>query len=90
MNKFVIASVLVCLAVGVQAASEKKAKKAPVKAVTKEQYVANQTKILQKKGKVASKEKLEAAFVKLDKNADGTLNTEELAAMKKAAAKKTK
>ena len=80
MKKWFVLALIVCFSGAVQAGEEGKKKdadKGKGKDVTKEQFVANQEKMAEKKGTEFNQAKAEAAFDKRDKNKDGVLSGDE-------------
>jgi len=78
MKKWFVLALIACVALGVQAGEgKKKGEGKRGKDVTKEQFVARQKKMAEKKGTEFDQAKAEARFVKLDKNKDGKLSPDE-------------
>lgn len=92
MKKWFVLALIAAVTVGVQAGegTEKGKKKGADKPVTKEQYVAQQKKMADKKGSEFDQAKIEARFDKMDKNGDGTLTSDEKPAKKAKKVKKDK
>ncbi len=84
MKKWMILALILCIGAAVQAeeTKDKKKQKGPKEPVTKEQYIAQQKKMAEKKGTEFDQAKVEAQFKKLDKNGDGKLSTKEQPARK--------
>jgi len=80
MKKFVVLFLAMLMVAGVQA----KDKGAPKGPVTKEAFLAQQQKKAEKGGGEFDQAVAEALFAKLDKNSDGVLSADEVAAGKKA------
>lgn len=72
MKKWFVLAVAMMMVAGVQAAEKGE--------MTKEKFVAAQKKKLEEAGKPFDKSKVEAAFAKKDKNGDGVLSADEMAA----------
>ncbi|VGO16563.1 hypothetical protein PDESU_05154 [Pontiella desulfatans] len=85
MKKWFVLALIACVAVAVQAGEGKKKDgdaKQGGKDVTKEQFVAQQKKMAEKKGTEFDQAKAEAKFDKMDKNKDGKLSADEKPAKK--------
>ena len=84
MKKWFVLALIVCVAGAIQAGEDGAKKgKGKGKEVTKEQYVAQQKKMAEKKGNEFDQAKAEAKFDKADKNADGKLTADEKSMGKK-------
>lgn len=83
MKKWFVLALIVCVAGFVQA-GEKSDKKGADKGkdTSKEQFVASQKKMAEKKGNEFDQAKAEARFDKMDKNKDGVLTADEKPAKK--------
>ena len=81
MNKWMVFALAVCVAVALQAGEgQKKGQdkgQGQGKEVSKEQFMAQQKKMAEKKGVEFDEAKAEARFKKMDKNGDGVLQPEE-------------
>jgi hypothetical protein len=77
MKKWFVLALIACMAVGVQAGEGADKKKGEGKPVSKEQFVAQQKKMAEKKGTEYDQAKAEAKFDKMDKNQDGKLTADE-------------
>ena len=90
MNKWFVMALIVCVSAAVQAGDGKKKGegKGGGKDVSKEQFVAQQQKMAEKKGTEFDKAKAEAKFDKADKNKDGKLSADEKSHGKKKKGKK--
>ena len=76
MKKLFILALIVAVA-GMAQAGEEGKKKGEGKDVTKEQFVAQQKKMAEKKGTEYDQAKADARFDKMDKNKDGKLSADE-------------
>lgn len=91
MKKWFVVALIACVAVGVQAGDgdgDKGKGKDKDKPVTKEQYLANQKKMAEKKGVEFDKAAAEVKFNAKDKNKDGKLTGDEKGKGKKGKGKK--
>jgi Ca2+-binding EF-hand superfamily protein len=77
MKKWIVLVAVLMMVSSVQA------KKAKAKPLSLDQYIAAQTKVLEKAGKTVDEAALEAAFTAKDKDGDGTLSVAEQATKKK-------
>jgi hypothetical protein len=79
MKKWFVLALIVCVAAAVQAGEGegKKKGKGQGKELTKEEYVAQQKKMSEKKGTEFDQAKVESRFDKMDKNDDGKLTPDE-------------
>jgi hypothetical protein len=79
MKKWFVLALIICVAGAVQAGEGEEAKKKGKggRDVSKEQFVAQQKKMAEKKGTEFDQAKAESKFDKADKNADGKLTADE-------------
>jgi hypothetical protein len=80
MKKWFVLALIVCVSAAVQAGEGEAKKKGAAKGgkeVSKEQFVAQQKNMAEKKGTEFDQAKSEARFAKMDKNKDGKLSPDE-------------